>query len=430
MDFLALPPEINSARMYSGPGSGPLIAAAAAWEGLAIELHSTAASYSSVISGIASAVWLGPSSASMAAAAAPYAAWMTTTATQAEQAAAQARAAAGAYEAAFAMTVPPAVVAANRSLTMSLIATNILGQNTPAIAASEAQYSEMWAQDIAAMDGYAGSSAAASNLTPFSPPPQTTNPAGLAAQAATVTHAAPPVAQAAAGGGGILSNLGLLDFFVAGNAIGTDVGAAANTTNASVASANLNENERHNLVTEHPSAPQPVTNERPAGLVSTFGSGATVSAYTGRAASVGRLSVPQAWAYPAVVRQVAAVLPSTAAPIVVQDGPDNPYTGMALASLIGSGMGGLAARGGSSAAAALTNPAPAAAAANPAPAAAAARAAAGARPAATRGAPIPPIPGTTPAAGLPPGVAENLAATLAAIPGATIVVIPPSPTAK
>jgi PPE-repeat protein len=202
MDFLALPPEINSARMYSGPGSGPLIAAAAAWEGLAIELHSTAASYSSVISGIASAVWLGPSSASMAAAAAPYAAWMTTTATQAEQAAAQARAAAGAYEAAFAMTVPPAVVAANRSLTMSLIATNILGQNTPAIAASEAQYSEMWAQDIAAMDGYAGSSAAASNLTPFSPPPQTTNPAGLAAQAATVTHAAPPVAQAAAGGGG------------------------------------------------------------------------------------------------------------------------------------------------------------------------------------------------------------------------------------
>ncbi|WP_261861369.1 PPE family protein, partial [Mycobacterium montefiorense] len=26
MDFGALPPEINSARMYTGPGSGPLLA--------------------------------------------------------------------------------------------------------------------------------------------------------------------------------------------------------------------------------------------------------------------------------------------------------------------------------------------------------------------------------------------------------------------
>jgi len=75
---------------------------------------------------------------------------MNTTAAQAEQAAAQAQAAASAYEAAFTMTVAPAVIAANRSLTMLLIATNILGQNTPAIAANEAQYAEMWAQDSAA----------------------------------------------------------------------------------------------------------------------------------------------------------------------------------------------------------------------------------------------------------------------------------------
>ena len=136
MDFGALPPEINSARMYSGPGSGPLMAAATAWDELATELNSTAASYSSVISGLTSEDWLGPSSASMAAAAAPYAAWISTTGAQAEQAAAQAMAAASAYEAAFAMTVPPPVIAANRSQTMALIATNILGQNTSAIAAS------------------------------------------------------------------------------------------------------------------------------------------------------------------------------------------------------------------------------------------------------------------------------------------------------
>jgi len=34
MDFGALPPDINSARMYAGPGSGPPLTAAAAWDGL------------------------------------------------------------------------------------------------------------------------------------------------------------------------------------------------------------------------------------------------------------------------------------------------------------------------------------------------------------------------------------------------------------
>ena len=38
------------------------------------------------------------------------------------------------------------MIAANRSLLMTLIATNILGQNTPAIAATEAHYMEMWAE--------------------------------------------------------------------------------------------------------------------------------------------------------------------------------------------------------------------------------------------------------------------------------------------
>jgi PPE-repeat protein len=47
----------------------------------------------------------------------------------------------------------------------------------------------MWAQDAAAMYGYAGSSAAATQLTPFTEPPQTTNPAGNAGQAAAVAHA-------------------------------------------------------------------------------------------------------------------------------------------------------------------------------------------------------------------------------------------------
>jgi PPE-repeat protein len=189
LDFAVLPPEINSARMYSGPGSTPMLAAGVAWSQLAAEMRSAAASYSSVISGLTSGSWLGPASTSMAAAAAPYAAWMNTTAAQAEQTAAQAQAAVTAYESAFSMTVPPAVIAANRAQLASLVATNVLGQNTPAIAATEALYGEMWAQDAAAMYGYAGSSAAASQLTPFTAAQPTTSSAGLAGQAAAVAQA-------------------------------------------------------------------------------------------------------------------------------------------------------------------------------------------------------------------------------------------------
>src|ERR1700744_4314472 len=87
------------------------------------------------------------------------------------------------------MTVPPVEIAANRAQLASLVATNILGQNTPAIAATEALYGEMWAQDAAAMYGYAGSSATASQLTPFTAPEQTTNSAGLGGQAAAVAQA-------------------------------------------------------------------------------------------------------------------------------------------------------------------------------------------------------------------------------------------------
>jgi PPE-repeat protein len=189
MDFAALPPEINSGLMYAGPGSAPMTAAAASWDNLAIEMYSAASNYGSVISSLTSGPWRGPASASMAAAATPYVSWMSATAAQAEQAAGQAKAAVGAYETAFASTVPPQVVVANRALLASLVSTNILGQNTPAIAATEAHYAEMWAQDAAAMYGYAGSSSAASTLAPFADPPATTTTTGAAAHAATVAQA-------------------------------------------------------------------------------------------------------------------------------------------------------------------------------------------------------------------------------------------------
>ncbi|WP_434085096.1 PPE family protein [Mycobacterium paraterrae] len=189
MDFAVLPPEVNSGRMYAGAGAGPLLAGAAAWDSLASELSAAASSYQSVITDLTGGGWLGPSATAMAAAAAPYVAWMNTTAGQAEQTATQAKAAAAAYQTAFAGVVPPPVITANRTLLASLVATNILGQNTPAIAATETQYAEMWAQDAVAMYGYAGAASAATQLTPFDEAPQTTNPSGTAAQGGAVSQA-------------------------------------------------------------------------------------------------------------------------------------------------------------------------------------------------------------------------------------------------
>ena len=189
LDFGALPPEINSGRIYAGPGSGPMMVAAAAWDELAAELSTATSGYNSVIDELTGGPWVGPTSAAMVSAVTPYVSWLGTAAAQAEEAAIQARAAAAAFEAAFSMTVPPPVVAANRVLLAALTATNFFGQNTPAIAATEAQYVEMWAQDAAAMYSYAGSSALASELTRFTAPPNTTTPDGESEQFAAVAQA-------------------------------------------------------------------------------------------------------------------------------------------------------------------------------------------------------------------------------------------------
>lgn len=202
MDFGALPPEVNSGRMYTGPGSAPLRTASAAWNLLAAELDTAANQYQNTINVLADDDWRGPTSATMAAAVAPYIAWMSTTGAQAAQAASQSSAAATAYETAFALTVPPAEIAANRAQLAMLVATNVLGQNTPAIAANEAMYGEMWAQDAAAMYGYAGSSATAAKVTPFTQPPETANPAAQALQGSAVTQAS-----SASTGAGVQSQL-------------------------------------------------------------------------------------------------------------------------------------------------------------------------------------------------------------------------------
>ncbi|CKQ77673.1 PPE family protein [Mycobacterium tuberculosis] len=173
MEFPVLPPEINSVLMYSGAGSSPLLAAAAAWDGLAEELGSAAVSFGQVTSGLTAGVWQGAAAAAMAAAAAPYAGWLGSVAAAAEAVAGQARVVVGVFEAALAATVDPAAVAVNRMAMRALAMSNLLGQNAAAIAAVEAEYELMWAADVAAMAGYhSGASAAAAALPAFSPPAQ------------------------------------------------------------------------------------------------------------------------------------------------------------------------------------------------------------------------------------------------------------------
>lgn len=190
-DFAAQPPELISAKLHSGPGAESLQTAAAAWDALSGELHSTATQFESTIAGLVGGDWTGPSAEAAAAAAAPYVSWLSTTAGQAEQTAGQARAAAGAYETALAATVPLAEIAANRTELLQLLPANIFGQYNAAIAALEAEYEQFWAQDVGAITGYSASAqSATTGLGSFTEAPQTTNPSGTAAQAASTAQAA------------------------------------------------------------------------------------------------------------------------------------------------------------------------------------------------------------------------------------------------
>jgi PPE-repeat protein len=370
MDFAVVPPEINSALIYSGPGSGPLLGAAAAWAALAADLNSTAGSYQSVIAGLTAGPWLGPSSASMAAAAAPYVAWTRSTALQAEQAAAQAKAAATAYETAFAETVPPPVVSANRSMLMALAATNIFGQNTPAIAATEVQYAEMWAQDTAAMYGYAGSSASATTLAPFTLPPSSTNPDGQSGQGAAATQAAGTgnvqgaissiqqalaaipaklnsLASAAASPAASLSPLNALDVISAVASVLVDpagLGVDSTSLPYDVVGA-LTGFHTDDIVSGWAGvqswpgeAPVPPT-QFP--VITDLGS--PVSAGLGEANTIGKLSVPTGWADAApAMRSLALPLPATSVSTAAgaSAGAGNLWGQMATAGMAGRAMAG------------------------------------------------------------------------------------------
>jgi len=235
MSFLVLPPEINSARLYlGGAGPGPMLEAATAWDGLAGELGSAAGSFGSVTSGLVGAGWQGAAATAMAGAAAPYVGWLSTAAAQAEGAAGQARAAASVFEAAVSASVHPGAVAANRNRLVSLVRSNLLGLNAPAIAAAEAQYEQMWAADVSAMVGYhGGASAVAAQLTPMAQALQTLPGLAHAARLPNINLGTGDNGTLNAGVGNTgNTNVG------AGNLGNTNVGAG-NLGNTNVGSGNL-----------------------------------------------------------------------------------------------------------------------------------------------------------------------------------------------
>jgi PPE-repeat protein len=387
-DFGALPPEVNSAKMYAGPGSASMLSAATAWNGLASELRSQATDYSSIISNLTGEGWQGRASTAMAAAAAPYTAWMNTTAAQAEQTAGQATAAAAAYEAAYGMTVPPPMIAANRTQLASLVATNVLGQNGPAIAATEAHYGQMWAQDAAAMYGYAAQSSTASKVPSFTTAPQTTASGALAGQTAATTQAASTGTQATlsqltsavpntlqgmatpatSGSTSALSELqGLLSGSSSGNSqldsFWNDWGPNANVWNTLTSTGAINPLQAAQIVTsagflgpgaagamagsEGVNALSPLAaglgsgTQGLSGVAGLGAAGSSMSAGVGQGASIGQLSVPPSWAgaAPSAVSPTASALGSTplAAPPEVAAGvPGVAPAGAGLGARVGA----------------------------------------------------------------------------------------------
>jgi PPE-repeat protein len=393
MSFMMFPPEVNSSLMYSGAGSGPLMAAASAWDELAADLEATAASYQTVLTQLTGATWLGPSSARMAAATTPYVDWLAGTAGQAAQTSAQARFAAFAYESAFAGTVEPAVIAANRALLAALVATNFLGQNTPAIAATEALYMEMWIQDGLTMDTYATISQQAVVLPQQTPAP-TASDGGTSANAAAAAQSTansasstgtnlatalqnlfPSLSSNSTSSNG-LSSAALSDLAVpaatqsAVNAVAPVAGATSSilpfqaayyltmfasmpakmliSMSNSMSASQAMQAGQQAMLADVTSLLDSKMKTMMAGISGQMrGFGSAISAQLASAGKLGGLSVPNGWAQaaPEMVR-AAPILPanSIAAPNVSAATPNSPFTQALMGAMNGRGMGTQAAK--------------------------------------------------------------------------------------
>jgi PPE-repeat protein len=182
--YWGLQPEINAIRLTTGPGAAAMAPVIAGYQTAGITHLQQGAQMLQTAAVTAVGSWQGQGGTAMMAAAVPKSEWQIEAGAHAEKASALIGEAAGAHTMAVAATIPHPVCIANRIREATLQATNIIGQNTPAIAEADVEYGEYWAQNATAMTGYAtAATGIASGLSiPLRPPMVTgANPAGLAA---------------------------------------------------------------------------------------------------------------------------------------------------------------------------------------------------------------------------------------------------------
>ena len=174
--WMALPPEIHSTLLSSGPGPASLLAAAAAWSSLSATYASAADELSATLAAVQAGAWDGPTAERYAAAHLPYLAWLMRASANSAVAAARHETAATAYTAALAAMPTLPELASNHTVHGVLVATNFFGINTIPIALNEADYARMWVQAATTMTTYqAVSTAVVASAPPTDPAPPIMN---------------------------------------------------------------------------------------------------------------------------------------------------------------------------------------------------------------------------------------------------------------